>query len=555
MVDTEVKNSASHSVVIIGAGPAGLQMGYFLDRHDVDYVILERDSVASFFRKFPRDRRLISFNKKYSIYTDPEINLRWDWNSLLTDDYSASFTHYSDELFPSSDDLVRYLEDFSRRYNIRVREGVEVVRVRRLNDRFELHTREGGRVMGDLLVVATGLTELYVPDIDGIEHISETYATCSINPDDYRGQRVLIIGKGNSGFELADRFLDTAALIHLASPESVTMAWQTRHPGHLRANYARILDAYQLKTLHGALDAHIRRIEKRPSTFVVEFEYVHADGEIEAIEYDHVILCTGFRFSDRIFDAPIKPQLEIQGRLPSLTCEWESVNVPGMFFCGTLMQSLDFHRSASAFIDGFRYSARSLARVLASRVQGGDIRSLEDELTVPRLIRYIEQRVCRSSSLWTQFSSLCDIICYDPDLGRFMVYQDLPISYHQERLQHRYPQRTVLTFEWGEYSGDVFQIERHPRNKTAYTNVFLHPILRTYDGPKLCTTHHILEDLFGMYSAVGSVDTRQRIAHKSREEYHFAEHYLPLLSHVNDIFTKFGFREDEPMGELIDEDN
>ena len=39
-----------------------------------------------FFETFPRHRMLISINKVYTGYDDPVINLRWDWNSLLTRD-------------------------------------------------------------------------------------------------------------------------------------------------------------------------------------------------------------------------------------------------------------------------------------------------------------------------------------------------------------------------------------------------------------------------------------------------------------------------------------
>ena len=35
-----------HDYIIIGAGPAGLQLGYYLQRAGRDYVILERDAQA-----------------------------------------------------------------------------------------------------------------------------------------------------------------------------------------------------------------------------------------------------------------------------------------------------------------------------------------------------------------------------------------------------------------------------------------------------------------------------------------------------------------------------
>ena len=40
--------------LIIGAGPAGLQLGYLLDRANRDYIILDaNETVGSFYRQFP----------------------------------------------------------------------------------------------------------------------------------------------------------------------------------------------------------------------------------------------------------------------------------------------------------------------------------------------------------------------------------------------------------------------------------------------------------------------------------------------------------------------
>ncbi len=77
--------------LILGAGPAGLQLGYYLDRARRRYVLLEEgDSPGTFFKTMPRHRRLLSINKIHTGHDDPELNLRWDWNSLLTDDYEPT---------------------------------------------------------------------------------------------------------------------------------------------------------------------------------------------------------------------------------------------------------------------------------------------------------------------------------------------------------------------------------------------------------------------------------------------------------------------------------
>ena len=82
--------------LVIGAGPAGLQLGYFLAQAGRDYLILEAGPTpGTFFRTFPRHRRLISINKPHTGWDDSELNLRMDWNSLLTDDPRLRFTRYT----------------------------------------------------------------------------------------------------------------------------------------------------------------------------------------------------------------------------------------------------------------------------------------------------------------------------------------------------------------------------------------------------------------------------------------------------------------------------
>src|SRR5215467_8732074 len=72
--------------VIVGAGPAGLQMGYHLQRAGRSYLILEAgERAGTFFERFPRHRTLLSINKRFNRYPEPEFNLRHDWNSILSD--------------------------------------------------------------------------------------------------------------------------------------------------------------------------------------------------------------------------------------------------------------------------------------------------------------------------------------------------------------------------------------------------------------------------------------------------------------------------------------
>ncbi|USX50241.1 NAD(P)-binding domain-containing protein [Lentzea sp. HUAS12] len=163
--------------LVVGAGPAGLQMGRFLHGAGRDYLIVEAGpEPAGFFRRFPRHRVLST-----------------DDNWLFD---GAPFTRYSKRSFPDADDLVRYLEDFARPLNIRYGTPVDDL----------------GRYRARHVVVATG-KKPHLPAIPGIEH-AETYATASTDPTAYAGRRVLIIGRGHSAFETADNLSATTRLTH-----------------------------------------------------------------------------------------------------------------------------------------------------------------------------------------------------------------------------------------------------------------------------------------------------------------------------------------------------
>ena len=92
---------SSYEYLIIGAGPAGLQLGYFLQKSARTYLIVDTAaSAGSFFASLPRHGKMISINKIYTGYDNPEARLRYDWNSLLCDNPQLLVRNYSSLYFP-----------------------------------------------------------------------------------------------------------------------------------------------------------------------------------------------------------------------------------------------------------------------------------------------------------------------------------------------------------------------------------------------------------------------------------------------------------------------
>jgi thioredoxin reductase len=493
----------THDYLIIGAGPAGLQLAALLERDGHDYVVLERGAgPGTFFTRYPRHRQLISINKVHTGFADPEMRLRMDWNSLLSDDPRLLFTGYSERYFPPADDLVRYLADFAAATGARVRYDTDIVRISREagpDGAFTAGDRDGGTWRGRRLVVATGVSQLYVPPIPGIE-TAERYDTFETDPRSFVDQRVLVIGKGNSGFETADALVESAAVIHVAGPHSIRMAWQTHYVGHLRAVNNNFLDTYQLKSQNAVLDGTIELIEPRPGGgYRVLFRYARSVEALRELFYDRVIACTGFRFDASVFDDTCRPALVINDRFPEQNPAFESTSVPGLYFAGTLTQQRDFKRSTSGFIHGFRYGVRALHRILNARYHGTGWPAEPVDASPDAISDAIVARVNRSSALWQQFAVIGDVVVVDADGARY--HQEVPVAYLAAGGLGPARHAFVATLEYGPDHDTVdpfdVSVPRIAENDAvrAHDASYLHPVVRHYRDGAPAGVHHLAENL------------------------------------------------------------
>ncbi|SFC19211.1 NAD(P)-binding domain-containing protein [Streptomyces aidingensis] len=491
--------------LVVGGGPAGLQLGHLLQTAGHRYRILESGPTpGTFFRTYPRHRTLISINKVHTGTDDPELNLRMDWNSLLSPDPDLRFPRYSRRYFPHADDLVRYLADFAETFKLDLALDTRAVRLRRDGDApdagFTVTDQRGTEHRARRLIMATGLSRPHIPDIPGIE-TAESYATVPVDPEDFTDQRVLILGKGNSALETADNLVETAAVIHVAGPHAIRLAWNTHYVGHLRAVNNNFLDTYQLKSQNALLDGHVRSIARdEGGTYRVRFSFSRADEAVKELRYDRVIVCTGFRFDASPFDPGCRPELVIDDRFAALTPAYESVNVPGLYFAGTLMQQRDFKKSTGGFIHGFRYAVRALTRILDERHHARPWPGRPLAATPRALADAVVARVNRSSALWQQFGVLGDLLVPAPG-GEFRHHEEMPVAYAPLSPVTRGRDHLTVTLEYGPDHDKVdpfdITVRRTAQNSAedAFDASYLHPVIRHWRGGELLGTHHMAENL------------------------------------------------------------
>ncbi len=402
-----------YDVVVVGTGPAGLQTSYALTRAGVaNHALLSADDApAGMFRRFPIFERLISWTKPEAPCERQTREYEWyDHNSLVADEPEnrglvAGFMDRSFDV-PSRAEMEAGIAAFVERTGIQARYGCKWEGTRRDGECFILETSDG-EYRCRAAVFAVGVTEPWAPAIAGGEHASHYVETGPASA--YRDKRVVIIGKRNSGFELAYGLLPWARELVLVSPRPVDISVLPSSP--LRLRYLQPFEEY-VRGSAGTfvVDGSIAGIQRDGAGLRVLADGTSWPGRLE-FEADEVILATGFK-------APLGDLRELgvvtvlNDRVPGLTPFWESISVPGIFFAGNVTmgsRGLRKHGLApnSTSVNGFRYNARVLARHLAERLgTASSPARLQADEVVPLLLG----ELARAPELWIQKGYLARVV-------------------------------------------------------------------------------------------------------------------------------------------------
>jgi cation diffusion facilitator CzcD-associated flavoprotein CzcO len=342
--------------VVIGAGPAGLATAASLQMQGLKAVILDKaDNVGSVWRRH-YDRLHLHTDRGHSGL--PGLAM------------STSYGRY-----PSRSQFVQYLELYTAHFELKPVFNATVKAVRREGAHWRVDVGADSYV-APVAIVATGWADFpYSPTWPGMESFGGEvlHSSAYRNPKRYAGKRVLVVGFGNSGGEIALDLAESKVDVTLAVRGPVRilprdllgvpiLTWAIAQ-SHLPARVADFINAPAIRLAIGSIESlGLKRAAKGPRQMVEEdgrvplldvgtvakirSGVIKVRGNIDLLtsdgvvfkdagqeNFDVIVLATGFRPNLRGLLPDAKGVLDPQGKP---LASGKPTAEPGLFFCGAI---------------------------------------------------------------------------------------------------------------------------------------------------------------------------------------------------------------------------
>lgn len=277
--------------VVIGGGQSGLAAAWALRRVGVRPVLLEAG-----------DRPVGSWPHYYNSLT---LFSPARYSALPGLPFPGDPDRY-----PHRDEVVDYLSRYAAMLDVDIRTGCRVTAVESDGQRFAVHTEHGSVLGTSLVVAATGsFGRPYRPALPGLDRFAGTviHAAEYRQPAPFAGQRVVVVGAGNSAVQIAAELAEQAHVtlatrapirfvaqrplgrdlhfwLRVTGFDTLPIGPWLRHPPT-----SPVLDAGRYRA---AITAG--RPDRRPMFSIVDGSTVRwPDGSTEHV--DTILLATGYR--------------------------------------------------------------------------------------------------------------------------------------------------------------------------------------------------------------------------------------------------------------------
>ena len=248
------RGAGALDLLIVGAGPAGFAASLTAMSHGLKFATVEQDSLGGCVFQYPRAKMVMT-----SPVTLPLVG-------------RLRFGHTSKEA------LLEFWRGVERKMNLPMHYGERVESIGREGDGFLVRTTRGEhRAASVLLAIGRRGTPRKL-DVPGEELPKVVYRL--VDPEQYKGQDVLVVGGGDSA-------LEAAASVAENGGRQVTLSY--RGDAFSRAkprNRERVAAAARSGRLQVLLESQVRRIE--PASVALDFQ-----GREMKLANDAVIVSVG----------------------------------------------------------------------------------------------------------------------------------------------------------------------------------------------------------------------------------------------------------------------
>jgi putative flavoprotein involved in K+ transport len=353
-----------YDVAVIGAGQAGLTMGYELAQQNRRFVILDTaDSVGAAWRT------------------------RWDSLTLFTprryDSLPGLEFPGDPDGYPGRDEVIAYLESYAETLPVQLGSEVRSVRNENGGFRLELATEV---IEADQVVVATG--PFQVPRVPALAAdldtaVFQTHSVGYRNPGELPDGPVLVVGGGNTGFQIAEE-LAAERETHLSVgsrqmplPQRIggrDLFWWLGKLGILEKSIDTKLGR-RLSTRDTLIGSSPRAAKRAGVT--MHGRAVGASGRTvvfedgSTLDVASAIWATGYRFDHSWIDLPIT---DADGKLVHRR---GVTDVPGLYFLGLPWQ----HTRGSALVGWVKDDAEFIVERIAERAPASSPTAFEGAAT------------------------------------------------------------------------------------------------------------------------------------------------------------------------------
>ncbi len=186
----KIKRMNSFDVIVVGAGQAGLTMGYYLKKLGLNFVLLEK-----------AQRVGDSWRNRYDSLT---LFTPVEYDSLPGLNFPAPKGTY-----PNKNQVADYLKSYAKHFALPVQLQTEIETLEKRGDVFHIQTNRG-LYQAARVIVATGPFQTqFIPGLakELDRSILQLHSSNYFNKQQLPDGELLVVGSGNSGLQIADELL------------------------------------------------------------------------------------------------------------------------------------------------------------------------------------------------------------------------------------------------------------------------------------------------------------------------------------------------------------